>query len=428
MSKYLSSFPNMNLIKKKKYSTRHKKEMLLILWMICSISLFAQPVTIPAISPSTNLPPINYAENRIYSNEMDTFYKKLSEMQQKHDGVVRIVQIGDSHIQADFLSGVVRNGLQQAFGDAGRGLIFPYQVARSNGPSDIKSSSNTSWKANRLTYQKIALECGISGFCIQNNKPDATINFSLQADTDGVQTFNHLKLFTDTNSQWLLRIDSTTVTQLKMNSSDSNKIYHDVSLAMPVTGFSLSTQWSGTDQSFYGALLENDQPGIIYNSIGVNGARYDQYNKTALFWKQLPALEADLYIISLGTNEAQAASFNEAAFSEIVNTFISNLKTASPNAAILITTAIDSYKGGRPNAVLQSLNNFLYNYTTQNSLPLWDLYRVTLGYNASRNWIRKGLMAKDKVHFTKNGYALQGSLLLNALLKGYNDYYTNHQN
>ncbi|MEI9959355.1 MAG: hypothetical protein WDM90_24250 [Ferruginibacter sp.] len=84
---------------------------------------------------------------------------------------------------------------------------------------------------------------------------------------------------------------------------------------------------------------------LFTHSIGVNGARYAQYNATPLFWQQLPALKADIYIISLGTNEAQAASFDEAVFTEQLTIFLQKLKAVSPNAAILITTAPDSYKG-----------------------------------------------------------------------------------
>ncbi len=39
-------------------------------------------------------------------------------------------------------------------------------------------------------------------------------------------------------------------------------------------------------KSFYGVSLKKDQRGIIYHSIGVNGARYDQFNIDSLFCEQ----------------------------------------------------------------------------------------------------------------------------------------------
>ena len=53
-----------------------------------------------------------------------------------------------------------------------------------------------------------------------------------------------------------------------------------------------------------GVVLESNNPGIIYHNIGVNGAKYSDYNKYPLFFDQLKALQPDLIIVSLGTNES----------------------------------------------------------------------------------------------------------------------------
>jgi lysophospholipase L1-like esterase len=160
----------------------------------------------------------------------------------------------------------------------------------------------------------------------------------------------------------------------------------------------------------------------VYHTIGVNGARYDQYNLAPLFWRQLPALDADLFIVSLGTNEAQRAVFAESAFLRDFNNFIGRLHAASPRAVILVTTAPDSYKGRYSNKVLKALNESLTREANKEFIPLWDLYRITNGFGSAYSWSRRGLMSRDRVHFTAEGYRLQGQLLFNALAKGYNDY------
>ena len=55
-------------------------------------------------------------------------------------------------------------------------------------------------------------------------------------------------------------------------------------------------------------------------------------------------------------------------------------------------------------------------------LPVWDLYKITNGFGSAYSWSRRGLMSRDRIHFTAEGYRLQGQLLFNALAKGYNDY------
>ena len=52
---------------------------------------------------------------------------------------------------------------------------------------------------------------------------------------------------------------------------------------------------------FYGVSLERkDASGVIYHTIGVNGAEFASYNKSPLFWEQIGELNAYCYIISLG--------------------------------------------------------------------------------------------------------------------------------
>lgn len=371
----------------------------------------------------TGVPPLNMNANKLYSNGLDSFFKKLQQLKAGGEGVVRIVHIGDSHIQADYMTSPVRVGLQAAFGNAGRGLVFPYQVARTNSPADIISNSNSAWRAGRLAQTNNVVNCGISGFYLGTGRPGASIQLSLNPKDVPASPFKHLKIFTDPASSWLLRTDSNSMVPLSQRTEGIPD--YDVLLTSYSSSFSLNTE-SAANAVFYGASLESDMPGVLYSSIGVNGARYDQYNNAPLFWQQLPALNADLIIISMGTNEAQALQFDAQGFKMNVDNFLAKIKIASPGACILISTAMDSYRSGRPNKVLQQLNNFLYRYTSSGNIALWDLYRVTLGYSASRNWIRKGLMNADKVHFTKQGYIIQGNLLLQLLLNGYNAFVQQH--
>ena len=64
------------------------------------------------------------------------------------------MHIGDSHIQADWWTGYLRIRLQELFGSAGRGLVFPYQLAGTNSPTDIRSGSNQIWENRRSTHLK----------------------------------------------------------------------------------------------------------------------------------------------------------------------------------------------------------------------------------------------------------------------------------
>jgi lysophospholipase L1-like esterase len=384
----------------------------------------AQLIPVDDAGPAKQFPYVSTVFNRIFNNNgLDSFYKKLSALKKTGKGTVSIVHIGDSHIQADFLSAVVRSRLQEFFGNAGRGLIFPYQLAQSNAPADINSSSKNRWEFNRIAHPEIPITPGISGFAIRTDANSASLDISLKGQATDV-SFNRLKLFMDSSStSWLLQADNNGSPFMVKKEDGSTALFREIQLEQPAVSFTISSIPVKGNKEFYGVSLENSSPGILYHTIGVNGARYDQYNIATLFWQQLPALEADLYIVSLGTNEAQRTDFKEASFHKELNLFIEKIRKASPQAAILITTAPDSYyRGRRPNTVLRQINLSLNNYCNNLDIPLWDLYRISSGYGSSSHWIRKGYMSRDRIHFTGDGYRIQGQLLFNALAKGYNNY------
>ena len=85
--------------------------------------------------------------NRISGNltELDEVFRKWSAVGSDTAVVVSILHLGDSHIQAGFFSGAVRDSLQAVFGDAGRGLVAPLKLLGTNEPPDYTITSPNSW-------------------------------------------------------------------------------------------------------------------------------------------------------------------------------------------------------------------------------------------------------------------------------------------
>ena len=398
--------------------------ILLCLFIPGLSSIFAQTIPVNDKALSRIYPFINSSINNISrEKEFDSFFKKLFSLKTEGKGTVSIVHIGDSHIQADYFTSVVRNSLQQFFGDAGRGLVFPYQLAQSNAPPDIGSFSNNIWQYNRVAHPEIPIASGISGYCIQTNDSIAAFNlFIKNPDINGTHLFTRLKIFSG-NAEWMLHANHNNNPFLIKNEEADSSLFKEIILDQPADSFSLTSLPSGNLKKFYGVTLENTTPGIIYHTIGVNGATYDSYNNASLFWQQLPALKADLYIISLGTNEAQKIGLDQKVFVQQMNLFLEKLKATAPNAAILITTpADDYYKRRRPNIMLKQISNSISNYCMRHNISLWDMYHITGGYRSAYRWLKKGMMNNDRVHFTNDGYRVQASFFFNAFAKAYNNY------
>lgn len=396
----------------------------------------------PFSTPAQTIPVNDKALSRTYSfisstgnhindeKNLSAIFQKLQFLKKEGRSTVSIVHIGDSHIQADYFTAITRNGMQQFFGAAGRGLVFPYQLAQSNTPPDIVSTSNTSWEFNRVAHPEIPIAPGISGYCIRTNSSGASIDISLKAtNNSAAQTFNRLKFFMDNQSSvsWILQANNNNAPVLIKKEEGDTSVFNEIILDQNADSFSLASLPSDSMKIFYGVSLENNLPGVIYHTIGVNGATYDSYNSASLFWQQLPALKADLYIVSLGTNEAQKAGLDQKIFRQQLETFFQKLKITAPGASILVTTPADYFnKSRRPNPFLKQISNSISLFCNHNKIPIWDMYHITGGIGSAYRWLKKGMMNKDRVHFTNDGYRIQGLFFFNAIAKAYNNFIGTH--
>ncbi len=368
---------------------------------------------------------IRYDENVIsHHGDLDSVFRKLVALHATHKGRVNIVHIGDSHLQADGITSVLRNGFQAYFGNAGRGLVFPYSLANTNGPKDLHASSNATWHSNRITNNTSPIETGICGYGMVSAHKDATVNVWLKDDNGNPEYFNRMVFFLGKQKEDYLLTDSSKGNSISLSTLEEanspSLVYESDAL---LSGCALTKTTFG-DYQFYGVSLERkDTGGVVYHTIGANGARYDQYAGSSLFWQQLKALNGDLFIISMGTNEAQNPDLTEQAMAALCDSMIHKIHQIAPGAPVLITTPAGSYyKTKHPNVVLTKVTTGLIRSAEKNSAAYWDLYDISGGKKSPAAWKHSGLLGHDLVHYQPKGYQLQGQLLLNAFAKAYNNY------
>jgi lysophospholipase L1-like esterase len=402
----------------------HLKKILFIVLFWGIIPCFSQDTekwVEPSLDSISNAI-INHDKNvLVNSHSLFSLLTKLYRIKHFNNEKAVIVHIGDSHIQADMMTSVIRNSFQTYFGNAGRGLLFPYQVAKSNAPIDIISSSKNIWKSSRIARIDTTITCGISAFGLETLAQNPEINIELRTVNGIKDSFDKISLFFESNTTDLqIESESNDVqnfcfeTPQDYISTDLNKMTSSFKITFPTI----------ENVKFYGALVEkNKANGIIYHSIGANGAKYSDFNKTTRFWKQLPKLNADCYIISLGTNEAQEPNFSNEAFLITVRTMVENIKKASPNAVILLSTPPVSYLNKlHPNPSLELITNALIQFCVENNIVYWDLFNASKGSEGALLWKSNQFLNTDLVHFTKKGYALQGDLFVAAFIRTWNEF------
>ena len=78
------------------------------------------------------------------------------------DTLFTIIHIGDSHIQGDYFSGEIRMQLQSYFGNGGRGILFPYALAKSFGPRGVAVKPLGLWTGFKTLTSNLTEPIGVS--------------------------------------------------------------------------------------------------------------------------------------------------------------------------------------------------------------------------------------------------------------------------
>ncbi|WP_239023076.1 GDSL-type esterase/lipase family protein [Flavobacterium endoglycinae] len=430
-----------------------------------------------------------YTGNHIYNSKvLESVFKKLIQNESEKNQKINIVHIGDSHIQGDLMTNKIRKILQQQFGNGGRGFVFPYQLAKTNGSYNERFRCNRIWDSYRNIYPVRNYPVGLSGIGLWRDTGGFVVEMSIK---DPSYKFNTIQIITPKNES-MFDLSSSSQTKFietterkivthkikkgeaisiiadkynvsvadikKANQLKSNNIRAGRILRIPTNEMQpkniktsefvplnlesdafchfyksekaldkiyLVPHKEAKDYELNGLVLEKDAPGLIYSGIGVNGAKYSDYNKYPLFFEQLKALHPDLLIFSLGTNE----SFDKLETSDYIQRlrqFIKNIKDQNINVPIIVMTPPPSlFRGGKPNNFVGEYAQRINDIAEKDGFAVWDLYDEFGGLKGIRQLKSQGLIGKDWVHYSKKGYEKQGSLFTEAFLKAYDNFKSN---
>ena len=391
-----------------------------------------QKITIPELPK--NYPFIKEDINLIgNSNELVPLMEKLRQLKKGSNKTINILHIGDSHLQADFMTNVIRITLQQAFGNSGRGLIFPYRLAKTNEPFNYRTSTNVVWDSKRCVFPNLPLQTGICGVTISSS--DTSANFTIKTKSDSILNYDYNKItliYQKDSLSYNFAFSDSTGTPLgiiyPIDTTQNQSFTSSITFPQPKNKVSVQVRKNTEFQKramIYGIELENGKPGILYHTIGVNGAMYINYTESEYFAEQTKLLKPDLIILSLGTNEAFSFGFKEDEFRDNILQLFSRLKMENPDAIFLLTTPASSFRRKKPNPRMAQAAQTIVSFANEHKVPYWDLQEVTGGANSALNWKKYHMMRPDGVHYNINGYELQGNLFCKAFFKTFNDYAAN---
>jgi len=402
---------------------------LFFLFLLISVLLKAQSSS----ALDENFDFVNYQENYIhfYDNEsnLDAFLKKLDSLIVYKKGKVRILQIGGSHIQAEVWPDQVRKKFIDLTENmnGGRGFVFPFKIAGTWNPKNKQITYTGDWETYRNSVKKQQSTWGLSGITVSTK--DTLCNFSICYRHDSITnyTFNKVKIFHEIGVN---SFDVDLISDEILSKETYSELgYTEFILARATDSLYVEIRKTDSIQkqfNLYGLSLDNDQPGIIYTSLGVNGAKTSSFLRNKLFKKQLETVQPDLVIFCLGINDAYYPNFCETCYKENYLELVSWVKSVNPNANFIFVTNNDSYykqKYANPNVL--KAREVMMDLAKKNHAGLWDLFKVMGGLNSVKKWEEEGYAKKDKIHFTNQGYQLIGDLFFNALMNQYSNYIKN---
>lgn len=334
-----------------------------------------------------------------------------------------VLHFGDSHVQGGYGAQMSRHKLQSIAGSAGRGMVFPYAIAKTYSQNDYKSSFEGEWiTANSIqVYPKLPL--GVSGFVART--ADAQASFTLQFHQQFEPGPKVLKfMYRTTSSAYRMRMQSGDLLwEGELPGDDGSQGGSRlVEIAVPQLHDAIRFEVVNADPKpedtfeLHGVSIENKTPGVIYHNLGVGGAAYGSLRAQAYFEVQSSQLAPDLVILDWGTNDLiYKNTVPEQLEATIVET-IRKVRAEHPDALILLTSVQDTYFRKQAITATWDFAQLVRRLAKENDCLFYDWYRVAGGRDAMRTWYAYGLALPDHVHLSGTGYALKGDLLARAML------------
>ncbi|MDR2837701.1 MAG: hypothetical protein LBV49_03900 [Azonexus sp.] len=370
---------------------------------------------------------------------------------------VNILQIGDSHTAGDYLSGRLRELLQNRFGAAGRGFLPPGFPDKYYKPDLIKVTQSAGWLRLRSTEANSTERFGIAGVAQRSTKPRQRMSI-LSTEAAG---FDHGFVEVLGPARFSLTFDNAETREFDISGDAPNGEW--IEFDAPAGSQELVLETGNSPVTLLAWGVQRKGAGILYSNLGTIGAQAKLMGRwdAGIVRSELQHLDPALILIAFGTNEA----FGER--NDLINFYwdfsdpVAFIAKSAPNAAIVIIGPPDSNRlyrrpagvygdctdaalSGPPLALAanpaQKKRPFSIVWATPEEVTLveaeemriaadhgwyfWDWSAVMGGSCSAHRWSVRNepLVRPDHIHQTMAGYRFSAELLYRELMTGYGRY------
>lgn len=375
---------------------------------------------------------INYSKNELQfpggTQKWDEMFTRFENLIFDGNGKINFLHIGGSHVQGGALTDKLRSNFAElTYGIEGeRGFVFPYQLAGTNAPKSMKCTYTGKWQGQRSSVSTHNARWGMSGIAATTTDNVASFQLTLLKSDSVAYPFNKVRIYYSASANTDVSIYSSL--EVLEEKIDTVAGYKEWIFAPSISKLDVTIQRTDSlpgSFTLQGVYLGDNNNGITYNTIGVNGAGTYSYLKCPDFKSQIATLKSDIVVFAIGVNDANCpkSDFDRLAFEARYDSLITQFKAANPKTCFLFITNNDTYYDRRyPNPNGVQVQMAMMNLARRHQGAVFDFFEIMGGLGAIDYWVDANLAAKDRIHFTKTGYEYEADLMYAAFQKSFGDY------
>lgn len=354
------------------------------------------------------------------------FYEKLYSVITTKSGKVNVLHIGGSHVQAGVFTGKMRSNLQNISDSihGQYGFFFPFKMAHTNSPAEIKVNYTGTWKSCRAVRNSDTCQWGLAAMQAYTTDSIATTVVKVNRKDTALYLFTSAIVYHNTSLQdYSIESLNPELSSIVIDSAQG--ITH-IYFSKPIDSLELRFVKTTTNDTarfeLQGIQLLNDVPGLTYTAVGVNGASVPTYLRCEKLEQHLATAVPDLVVFGIGINDAYmpADEFKVEEYKQNYLALMTRIRSVNKDVKFIFITNNDSYyKRKYPNKNALKVRDVMYELSKEENAAVWDLFTIMGGLNSIRKWETKTLAKPDKVHFTNEGYQLKADLFFDAIRRDF---------
>ncbi|MCU0662757.1 MAG: GDSL-type esterase/lipase family protein [Myxococcota bacterium] len=350
---------------------------------------------------------------------------------------VRVLHIGDSISTTDEISGQIRRVLQARFGDGGHGFVLMGKPWRWYRHQNVVHGAQGAWRARPVNSDPVGDGLyGLGGVGLESQSRGAAA--WVGPATEGVigakvRSVDLSYLEQPLGGTFDLLVDGQLVDSISTRSQSRAVAHRMVDLAAGQAKLMLRARGDGWIRVF-GAALDSGDPGVVYDTVAVNGARAQALNliKPKDWESEVALRDPSLVVLMLGANEGTGEKLGASTYKHELSRLLATVKSNDENRACLLVGPLDQVQRDgprrwkpRPNPA--RITAIQRQVALENGCAFFDVLAAMGGPGSFATWLERGLGGADLLHPTSQGGRLVGDWIVKALLNGYDDFIKDEQ-